>query len=103
MTSVYIFPIYSPMIPMPSKVIPPSSQMEQTIAVQPATVAPLKQEIQADSSLAQDMVTMLMRKTMVPIRLTRRIGRTLNEVMPSQAKASIFLMQVYTFNVVCRV
>ena len=33
---------------------------------------------------------MLMRKTMAPIRLTRRIGRTLNEVMPSQAKASIF-------------
>ena len=66
--------------------MPPRSQIEHTIAVQPDTVFPVKCEIKAYKS----PITLTIDTTMPRFAMMRK-GLTENDVMPSTANESIFL------------
>ena len=77
--------MYSPTIPIAKICNPPRSHIEKIMLVQPATVTPHIHWIRNISS-----IIILISTDMSPIKVIILIGLTLRDVIPSQARASIF-------------
>ena len=84
-TSVYILPIYNPVMPTPVVIIPPMNHIETNMEVHPWMVSPLKY-----STKAKTIITMTTNVIAKPMKVMNFNGATEKEVMPSILKASIF-------------
>lgn len=85
-TSVYILPIYTPVMPTPVVMIPPINQRETSMEVHPCIVLPWK-----CSTKAKIIIMMAINVMVNPMKVMKRKGATEKEVIPSMLKLSIFV------------
>ena len=78
--------MYSPMMPMPMRMVPPTNQMERMMDDQPGTTWLPKY-----LTMTQIKMAMEMRMNNKPTCISSRSGWILKDVTPSTAKFSIFL------------
>lgn len=83
--STYIFPMYSPTMPMAVSTQPEQSQTLAMSDAQPRTTSPMSSE-----QAIQTKTTKATKRKTTPRWNTMRMGFTENDVMPSTAKLSIF-------------